>query len=223
MLNILIVDDEEIFLKTVVEIINRQISGLNILIAKNGKDGLEIAKNQKLQLIITDIAMPLMDGYTMADEIRKFNPEVPIIVMTAYHTQELYEKITNIDIYEYLQKPFEFNVLLRLIVDKLGLQTKATLKGINLNSILQLMEMEQKTCQMNLFIAGKKGTLYIRKGELINAATGFIKGLKAAYEILTWENPEIEISEMTELIPREINKKLMAIILESSHKNDEAQ
>ena len=100
---------------------------------------------------------------------------------------------------------------------------KTSLSGIDISNMLQLLEMEQKTCTVKVTSKNKTGYLYFRKGELINATTGFSKGLDAAYSIINWEAPEVEIDDLTDIVPKEINKKIMAILLEASRIRDEGR
>lgn len=60
-----------------------EINGFSILQAENGQAGLEIFKNEHVDVCILDIMMPLMDGFELARQIRKTDPEVPVIFLTA--------------------------------------------------------------------------------------------------------------------------------------------
>lgn len=55
-----------------------------VLLASNGREGLEIFRRKHPDLVITDIRMPQMDGIEMLREIRGLNPDTPVVIMTAY-------------------------------------------------------------------------------------------------------------------------------------------
>lgn len=79
-----------------------------VLNAKNGKEAIEIAQNRKdIDLILLDIRMPIVDGYTAFSEIRKINPDVPIIAVTAYAYTEDRKKIIQFGFDDYISKPFD--------------------------------------------------------------------------------------------------------------------
>jgi CheY-like chemotaxis protein len=80
---VLIVEDEEIICKTYADELSD--SGFNVLVAGNGKEGLELALHEKPDIILLDILMPVMDGLSMMDQLRKdenYGKKVPIILLT---------------------------------------------------------------------------------------------------------------------------------------------
>jgi CheY-like chemotaxis protein len=79
---ILIVEDEHINFRYLQEIIKK--TQAQILRAENGFDAVDVARNNKLDLILMDIKLPVMDGYEATRQIREFNKNVPIIAQTAY-------------------------------------------------------------------------------------------------------------------------------------------
>ena len=79
---ILVVDDNAINFNVAVRIL-KQLGYLYISTAINGLDAVEIAGKEKLDLILINVQMPLMDGYEATKSIRKNNKTIPIIAMTA--------------------------------------------------------------------------------------------------------------------------------------------
>ena len=81
--NILFIDDEP----DIVECIKRKLerSGYHVGTAANGKDGLDIVSRLPFDLIVTDVAMPVMDGYTFCRELKKTKTtaHIPVIVFSA--------------------------------------------------------------------------------------------------------------------------------------------
>ena len=89
---ILIVEDEALISKVYAEGLKDE--GFNVLVAMNGKDGLELALREKPDIILLDILMPVMDGLAMMDKLREDNAygkKVPIILLTNLSARE--EKI----------------------------------------------------------------------------------------------------------------------------------
>lgn len=82
------------------------------LIATNGKEALEVLDKNKVDIIITDINMPNMDGITMVEQIRKVNKKISIIILTAYADRDLLLKATNLQIDGYLTKPINFTKII---------------------------------------------------------------------------------------------------------------
>ncbi len=83
----------------------------NVISAKNGEDGLEKFKTKNIDLIITDINMPIKNGISMMKDIKKISPNMPFIVTSAYADEENIEKVTKLGVYSYLLKPFDVREL----------------------------------------------------------------------------------------------------------------
>ncbi|MFC7358560.1 response regulator transcription factor [Jejudonia soesokkakensis] len=92
--------------------------------AKNGMEGFEKFKKDDYDLCILDVMMPYKDGFTLAKEIREKNEEVPIIFLTAKAMKEDVLKGYKVGADDYLNKPFDSEVLLMKI--KAIIQRKAT-------------------------------------------------------------------------------------------------
>ncbi|HNQ27660.1 MAG TPA: response regulator, partial [Aquaticitalea sp.] len=92
--------------------------------AKNGMEGFEKFKKDDFDLCILDVMMPYKDGFTLAKEIREKNTEIPIIFLTAKAMKEDVLKGYKVGADDYLNKPFDSEVLLMKI--KAIIQRKAT-------------------------------------------------------------------------------------------------
>ena len=78
-------------------------------IAINGRYAVEKAKENTYDLILMDLQMPEMDGYTAAEEIRKFDNITPIIALTASASNDVKEKVMEVGMQDYITKPFNPN------------------------------------------------------------------------------------------------------------------
>ena len=83
--------------------------------AENGLIAVEKVQNNKYDLILMDIQMPIMDGYTATKEIRKFNTSTPIIALTASISIDIQEKADEVGMNGFITKPFNPNELLGII------------------------------------------------------------------------------------------------------------
>ena len=107
---VLIVEDE----KNIVDIIrfNLQRTGYNTLEAYDGEAGLAMAREKKPDLILLDVMMPKKDGFTLAQEIRQANAEIPIIFLTAKTLKEDILEGFKIGADDYITKPFSMRELM---------------------------------------------------------------------------------------------------------------
>ncbi|MGB5868553.1 MAG: response regulator [Arcobacteraceae bacterium] len=87
-----------------------------LVVADNGKEGLDKFSDEEFDLVITDLSMPVMDGLTMIKEIRKINATIPIVVTTAFGSQnEEVEKLQDVGMSAYVMKPVDVMKLLQTI------------------------------------------------------------------------------------------------------------
>ena len=91
------------------------MNDFDVVLAKNGMEGFEKFKKETYDLCILDVMMPYKDGYTLAKEIREKNKEVPIIFLTAKSMKEDVLKGYKVGADDYLNKPFDSEVLLMKI------------------------------------------------------------------------------------------------------------
>ena len=108
--NILIVEDDEEILSFIKDQLQE---GFNVLIARNGEEGLQMVRNNEIDLVISDIMMPVMDGFAMCKEI-KADPEhsnVPVVFLTAKDDIESKVQGLRCGAESYIEKPFSMRYL----------------------------------------------------------------------------------------------------------------
>lgn len=107
---ILFVEDEADLTRIVADILRGQ--GYEVVTAADGVAGLETFKSEGADVVVADVMMPKMDGFTMAKEIRKLSPTVPLLFLTAKSTIDDVEEGFEIGANDYLKKPFELRELI---------------------------------------------------------------------------------------------------------------
>ena len=118
---ILLVEDDQNFGAILKDYL--MLNDFEVTLAKNGMEGFEKFKKDTFDLCILDVMMPYKDGYTLAKEIREKNKEVPIVFLTAKSMKEDVLKGYKVGADDYLNKPFDSEVLLMKI--KAIIQRKA--------------------------------------------------------------------------------------------------
>ncbi len=120
-LTILIAEDDDYNHQYLVKTFEKH--GLNILRATNGKEAVTICRQRDdIRMILMDGMMPEMTGYDAAREIRKFRPDIPIVVLTAYVSTESIREAVLSGCNDYLAKPIgpeELNAILAKWLPKL--------------------------------------------------------------------------------------------------------
>jgi two-component system NtrC family response regulator len=102
---ILIVDDEKNYLTILSAVLEDE--GFEVLTALGGFQALEIYKSSDLDLILTDMKMPKMDGIELLENIKEIDPDLPVIMMTAHGTVDKAVEAMQKGAYTYILKPFD--------------------------------------------------------------------------------------------------------------------
>lgn len=164
-----------------------------IITAVDGKDGLaKFSENRdKIDLIISDILMPNMNGIEMNDEIRKLNLEIPIIYTTAFNDSDSMKKTIAQSVTEYIIKPIDIELLLK------GIQ-KASLKIENerlKTSLIQINQnLEEKVKFKTAELVNKNEELYI---QLYSDDLTSLKNRKAFFrDVKSYKNPVVFIVDI---------------------------
>jgi DNA-binding response OmpR family regulator len=121
---VLVVDDESDIVSTIQY--RLKFCGFDVITASNGKEGLEKAANEKPDIILLDINMPVMDGHEMLERLKN-RPDLkdtPVIMLTAYSDRKDIAKTADLGIADYITKPFDFTELMEKISNALENKTK---------------------------------------------------------------------------------------------------
>lgn len=102
---ILIVDDEDGMRRLLNRVLTRE--NYEVSTVGSGAEALRLIAGERFDLVVTDIKMPEMDGLQLLEELKEYEPSLPIIVMTAYGTIENAVQALRLGAYDYIAKPFE--------------------------------------------------------------------------------------------------------------------
>ncbi|MCK4574500.1 MAG: response regulator [candidate division Zixibacteria bacterium] len=116
--SILVVDDELLIRDLLYDFFNQQ--GWDISIAENGEKALDILREKKVDLVLTDLRMPDMDGLALTTELRKDHPHLPVIIMTGYPSVDSAITALRQKVADYVIKPFNINKLYKTIEAKIS-------------------------------------------------------------------------------------------------------
>ena len=218
---VLIVDDDESFLLSLIDGFKSYEDQFGIITAHNGEEAVAILDEQEIHLVLTDLKMPKMDGFALVAHLSAHHPDLPVIVMTAFGTPDMEENLKEIGAFQYIEKPIDFNLLVTKILKGLEGRSKGFITGVSLGSFLQLLELDKKTCTLTVRSGKNQGTMFFKHGELMDANTRDLSGTDAAFEIVSWKNVEIILANSCEITDKKISVSLGYILLESSRRQDE--
>lgn len=117
--SILIVEDNTTLRETLALYLCSKLKDYEILTAEDGAQAIEIMATHSLSMVLTDLAMPHIDGYKVLSYAKKNHPTVPVIVMTAAWSLELATLVRKMRTLQYLEKPFQLKDIDELIIEPL--------------------------------------------------------------------------------------------------------
>ena len=221
MKNVLVVDDERSFLLSLQAGLRQYASRFATLTAANGRDAVEVMKRSKVDLVVTDLHMPVMDGFELLAKMARDHPHVPVMIMTAYSTPDIKHRVEELGSFRVHEKPIDFKELADSVLSSLSETDAGYLKGITLPAFLQLVEAERKTCTLKVTSKGMSGFLYFRDGVLLEATTSTARGESAAHAVLSWDDVAIEISGICKVTVNNIGKSVHHVVMEGMRLKDE--
>jgi two-component system chemotaxis response regulator CheY len=122
MKNILVLDDNKDILEIVSTRLDKYVKGCSVVTATDGAQGEAILRSTAVDLILTDLSMPVMNGYTLIERAKKDYPSVPVCVMTADCSTKVVSRLQSMGVGRWIQKPFKFEQLARMIAEELKLR-----------------------------------------------------------------------------------------------------
>lgn len=172
---ILFVEDEEDLTLIVADTLRGQ--GYEVITAMDGISGLEKFKSEGADIVVADVMMPKMDGFSMAKEIRKLSATVPLLFLTAKSTVDDVEEGFEIGANDYLKKPFELRELIVRIKALLRRYSTNRVKDIKytighyiFNIKTQTLSIGDRSLELSHFEAKVLERLAVNIGKTVDAS-----------------------------------------------------
>lgn len=152
---LLVVEDDEAIASIIKEYLEKE--GYEIIWSSSGKEGLEDFKKGKIHLVMVDIMLPEMDGFTLCKNIRWINEEVPIIIISAKQSEMDKVKGLKIGADDYITKPFS--------LIELAARVEAQLRRYRKNEGI-MWQSERLEFNKGITIIPREGRVLIESGEV---------------------------------------------------------
>ena len=117
----LVIDDEQVVLDSVRRILEAE--NYDVYTTISGGNGIIHAIGDSFDIVLTDIRMPFINGFKVLRDIQRFNPAIPIVVITGYATVKSAVQATQLGATNYIEKPFTPEQLLRVVDSALASAT----------------------------------------------------------------------------------------------------
>jgi len=194
MKKILIVLNDAILLSVLKSWVFRSQKKETIFFAKEAKQAIDIAKNNSIDLLVTELNLPEIDGLELTIAIRSYVPEIKSAFFLTASSLLSREKFKRLNSVCFIDKPNSLKDFTQFV----GLIEQPDFQAvfahqITLADFLKLIEFEKKTCLLTLEnqLTQQRGLLYFEHGLLYDAAYPDLLAEQAALEILRWQKPKI--------------------------------
>ena len=220
---ILIVDDEETLTWSMAKSLSKDKDKYEVMIANNGREALNVLEREQIDLVISDIRMPDINGLDLLVRIKKEFPQTKVIIMTAYGSSDVQKEANRRGSLYYVEKPFEISDIRKIILDLIGKKKgfRGKVFGLQLTDIIQMNCLSRLTTALIITRNGEKGVIYLNEGEIIHAECGEQKGTDAFYKILSWQEGEF-VSNIGVVPPLQtIYQNWEHLLIEAMRQNDD--
>jgi len=223
MKRVLVVDDEDDMLWMLQRNLNKGMSEVEVLAASSGEEALAVLSDKEVNLVITDINMPGMNGLDLLIEVNNRYPDTGVIIMTAYPSNSFEREAMMGGSLRFVEKPFDIKDMRKIVGDVLKTSDgfQGTLDGIDLIDIVQFNGLSKATSALKVTTADQEGMIFFKKGEVVHAMCDNMSGEKAFFKVLEFQGGTLQNIRGVEPPIVSINKNLESLLFESAVRNDE--
>jgi len=197
-INILVVDDEKGIREGCRRILMSE--GYVVEVAENGEIGLKLVKEKPFDLLLVDLMMPVMGGLEMMEEVRRFDPEIIMIVITGFATIETAVDAMKHGAYDYIPKPFTPDQVIAVV--NRGLEKRRL--------SLQAQQLREERDQKLLEVAREESKIHT----IVNSMADGILVTNKEHQLVLWNPAALKMLNLNEKI--EIGKDIGEVIKEKS-------
>jgi len=186
---ILVVDDERTLLRNLASYLGSFSDEFEVTTAPTGEKALEVLGSAPdFEVLLTDVRLPGIDGIELVREAKASNPDLRILVMTAYPSREMRVSATSAGALKYLEKPLDLKHLRAVLLEttSVGGGWSGSVGGLDIFDFTQLFSLSGKTTAIRVSYGDSSGHLVFDRGELVHASTADLEGESAFYSMAKW-------------------------------------
>lgn len=224
MKRVLVVDDEADMLWMLQRNLNKDMEDVEILAAESGEQALAVLSDKQVDLVISDINMPGMNGLDLLVEINNRYPETGVIIMTAYPSNTFENQAMMNGSLRFIEKPFDIKEMRKIVEETLHSEEgfQGTVDGVDLMDIVQFNGLARATAALKVTTAKNEGMIFFKDGEVVHAMCDSESGENAFFRILSFQGGSLQNIRGVEPPVMSIKKSLESLLLEVANRTDES-
>jgi CheY-like chemotaxis protein len=227
--SVLLVDDSMAFLETATELFSALAgNGWKIHPASAADQALAILQKERIDLVVLDIAMPMLDGVQLLKLIDQRHPGVKKVMLTGNPSENTRTTCLTNGAELFLEKPtvpdgfrFIFNVLDDLMAWSQQEGFSGTLRHASLEDVIQIECLSSRSCIMEINAPSVRGRIYIESGTIVHAEAGVLSGNKAFQKLLSLTGGGFELQNYRAPVERTVHGTWEYLLMEAAKVRDE--
>lgn len=227
MREVLIIDDELPLLKNLTGYLSSFPDKYRVRTAADGETGLEILGAADIDVLLTDVRLPGIDGIELVRRAREIKPSLPVIVMTAFASEDVRQAAYREGALRFVEKPLDLTHLRQQLEGCISAAAgwSGFMGGLTIFDIVQLLSLSGMSRVMEVRFRGHSGVLVFENGKLMHASTADVSGEKAFYRMAEWTGGSFKELEPEAALSYTPNLRLPAtqLMMEAARICDEAR
>jgi CheY-like chemotaxis protein len=194
LISVLVVEDEVALAANIATYLESFGGEFETVTATSGEAALSVMGERKLDVVLTDLRLPGIDGIEVVRRALAAQPHTRILVMTAYGSEEARRQALREGAVRFVEKPVDLGHLRRLLME-IGTGTtgwSGSFRGLDIFDFTQLFTLSRKSRAVWVRLGSRSGQLVFRGGEVVHASTDTLSGAEAFYDMVEWEGGELE-------------------------------
>ncbi len=225
------VDDDAGFLEVVQNLMTAYSEGLwDVLVATDAARGLTILREQKIDLLVIDVHMPVMDGLQFLGLLHRRYPNISKAVLTGDASDPYRATCLSNGAELFLLKPTStegwqslFVALNELVKFQPEEGFRGVLRRVGLQDVLQMECLARSSSVMEVSNAEMHGNIFVREGQIIHAQAGDLSGEEAFNRLMSLSGGQFNLKRFVEPPTVTISGSWEFLLMEAARKRDEAQ
>lgn len=212
---ILVVDDDAIFAAGVRAVLESLASSVEVFEVGDGVAALEVLDAQDIDLVVSDLRMPRMDGVELLSEILNRALDVPVVMLSGRRDAVDTTRANELGVLSFLDKPVDYDELIDAVERALQPRPRAVMRGFSLAGLLQLVNLDRKSTTVSVRSGETVGRIFVSEGEVVDAWLGNDFGKAAFFEIMGLQTPLLELAPLPAQVQRCITDPLNQLLLDA--------
>lgn len=218
MKTVLVVEDERMTQRTYQAGL-RGLAEWTVIVAEHGMEALRVLEETRVDVLVTDLAMPHIPGNQLIRTVSAWYPGIPILVVSGVQDPAQLDEAMHNGALRIHPKPIRLSWLMDDIRGLGNRPPDGRTEGVPLTSMLQMLEWERGDCTLTVQGGTALGRLYVKEGQLVQASCRGRRGVEGAMAVLDIPDPKVEFTRVCR-VERTITLPLTELLMDHSVMRD---